>query len=156
VLAWGGPAPRTDMATTLFLQAQRYVGTPYLPGVYDCADLAAKVQHEVFGRVIALPDHRARPAGARGQAREVLGLRDKLAERVELPADGHAVLLWEPDGEAGQNLRIWHVGTVFMHAGEIWVLHNSAKLGSAALHRLADLRRWGMRLDGFYAWKDAA
>lgn len=139
-----------------FTLAQRYVGTPYVPGEFDCADLAAQVQREVFGRAVALPVHRARPAGARGQAREILGLRDALAEPIDLPADGAGALLWEPDGEEGQDLRLWHIGTVFLHAGEVWVLHNSAKLGSAALHRLSDLKRWGLRLEGYYAWRAAA
>lgn len=142
--------------TTMFEQAQRYVGTPYVPGEFDCADLAVRVQRELFGREVALPVHRDRPAGTRGQAREIMRLRDTLADRVNIPADGCGVLLWEPTGEAGHDLRLWHIGTVFLHAGETWVLHNSERIGSAALHRLFDLQRWGMRVDGFYAWRDGA
>lgn len=133
--------------------AEPYVGTPYIAGEFDCADLCRKVQWEVFGRVIALPEARPRPGGARGQGRAIDSLRDAVAVRLEGPSTGCGVLLWEPDGEAGQDLRLWHVGTVFVHADEVWVLHNSHKLGSAHLQRLDDLLRWGMRLDGYYAWR---
>ncbi|MFN4360516.1 MAG: hypothetical protein ACK4F4_07310 [Hylemonella sp.] len=140
---------------TPFVQAQSYVGMPYRTGEFDCGDLARLVMQQVFGRQIALPAQRTRPGGARGQAREILRLRDSVAKQVDLAFDGCAVLLWEPDEDADGH-QVWHLGTAFVHAGEVWVLHNSARLQGAALHRLADLRRWGMRLDGFYAWKDAA
>lgn len=149
---------------TLFSRAQRYVGMPYEAGQFDCADLAVQVQRELFGRVVALPAHQPareeqqlrRPAGARGQGAMILSLRETLAQRVEAAADGCGALLWEPEGDPGQDLRRWHIGTVFLHAGEIWVLHNSALLGGAALHRLDDLRRMGMRLEGFYVWRAGA
>lgn len=138
--------------TTLFDQAQRYVGTPYLVGEFDCADLAARVQWEVFGRLVELPTHRKRPGGALGQAREIHRLQGNLADPVASPATGCAVLMHEP----GPAAPIWHIGTVFMRDAQVWVLHNSFGLGSAALQRLEDLQRFGMRLDGFYAWRAAA
>ena len=140
--------------STLLHLAESYVGTPYLDGEFDCADLAAKVQWDLFGRVIALPQHRRRPRGARGQGGEIMRLRDALATRVDAPFPGCGVLLYSPgDPPAGD---VWHIGTVFIGHGETWVLHNSHALGSAALQRLEDLQRWGMRLEGYYAWRDAA
>lgn len=127
---------------------QSYVGRPYVLGQFDCMDLAALVQREVFGREVALPAHRSRPAGAAGQRREIASLRDELAMPVAVPFTGCAALLREPQGTG----ELWHIGTVALHQGETWVLHNSHRLGSAHLHRLSDLQRWGMHLDGFYAW----
>lgn len=135
----------------LFTRAQTYVGTLYRVGEFDCADLAAQVQRELFGRVIALPAQRKRPAGARGQAREIARLQADLADRIDLPVDGCGALFHEPDGDS----QLWHIGTMFAHAGDWWVLHNSHKLQSAALHRLSDVKRFGLRLDGFYAWRVA-
>lgn len=137
--------------TDLFKRAQAYVGTPYLVGEFDCADLAVRVQHELWGRVVELPVHRKRPGGVMGQAREIHRLQAELARRVVLPVTGCGVLLH--DGEARPT---WHIGTVFLHEGEVWVLHNSHTLGSAALHRLEDLRRFGLKVEGFYAWRAAA
>lgn len=129
-------------------EAQKYVGMGYAPGEFDCADLAALVQREVFGREVALPAVRVRPGGARGQAREVHRWRDAIARPITTPVTGCVVLLWEPD-DGG---RTWHVGTVFMQGHEVWVLHNSSAQGGAALQRLQDLRLWGMKLEGYYEW----
>lgn len=137
------------MPEPTILALQRYVGTPYRLGVFDCMDLTAQVQREVFGREICVPAQRERPAGAAGQRREIASLRDELALRVDVPFNGCAALLAEPLG----NTEVWHIGTVALHRGEAWVLHNSHKLGSAHLNRLSDLQRWGMHLEGYYAWK---
>lgn len=131
---------------------QQYVGTPYEAGVFDCWDLTARVLREVFGRRAALPADRSRPAGVAGQRREIFALRDQVAVRVHVPFTGCGVLLSEPH-DGGQQ---WHIGVGAQISGETWVLHNSARLGSAHFHRLSDLLRWGMRLDdqgGFFAWK---
>jgi type IV secretory pathway TrbD component len=132
-----------------FDRAQGYVGIPYESGVFDCADLAAKVQLEMFGRTVDIPQARNRPAGVMGQAREIKRLQADLASPVAIACDGCGVLLWE---QAGKVL-MWHIGTAFMQGETVWVLHNSAKIGSAALQRLDDLTRWGLRVEGFYAWK---
>lgn len=133
----------------ILVRAQAYVGVPYLDGEFDCADLAAKVQWEMFGRLIRLPTHRRRPVGAMGQAREIRAFREDLADRIDAAVTGCGVLMYEP-GDRGQ---IWHIGTAFVDVDVVWVLHNSHKLGSAHLHRLTDLIRFGLRLEGFYAWR---
>lgn len=129
-------------------EAQKYVGMGYVVGEFDCADLAVLVQREVFARDVALPATRNRPGGRRSQAREINRWRDALAVPIDAPVTGCAVLLSEPD-DGG---RTWHVGTVFMDAHQVWVLHNNFVQGSAALQRLSDLRLWGMRLEGYYQW----
>lgn len=135
------------MQVDVFKRLQGYVGRPYRAGIYDCAHLAADVQREVFGRTVALPA--VHPKGSAGQRREINGLRDEIALKVDARFDGCAALLYAP----GVFAPIWHIGTVADFRGEAWVLHNSAKLGSACLHRLKDLQRWGMSLEGWYAWK---
>lgn len=148
--------PHNPQAHAALLQrAQAYVGTPYVAGEFDCADLAARVQWEMFERLVALPVHRRRPMGAMGQAREIHALRGDLADLIDQPETGCGVLLWEP-ADDGAGTPVWHIGTVFVAHGETWVLHNSWKMGSAALQRLNDLRRYGLRLDGFYRWRAAA
>lgn len=125
---------------------ERYVGVPYELGAFDCWDLAARVLREVFAVHVALPTDRARPAGAAGQRREIASLREEVATRVDVPFDGCGALFVEQGG-------LWHIGVVALHQGEVWVLHNSAKLGSAHLQRLSDLQRFGLQLEGWYAWK---
>ena len=134
-------------------KAEGYVGTPYLEGEFDCADLAQRVQWEVFGHVVELPVHRARPAGAMGQRREINKWQEALAKHIDLPVTGCGVLMFEPSLEPGASSEVWHIGTVFIDGADVWVLHNSFAMGSALLQRLADMRRQGMRVEGFYAWR---
>lgn len=135
----------------MLAKAEKYVGTPYLPGEFDCADLAAKVQWELFNRLISLPQHRRRPRGVMGQARMIRSLQGELAEPITAPETGCGVLMYEPN-EHGESL---HIGTGFVAGGEIWVLHNSFTMGCAWLQRLPDLQRIGLRLEGFYRWRSA-
>lgn len=135
------------MDQDVFQKLQAYVGREYIPGLYDCAHLARDVQRDLFGRHIPMPEHH--PMGNAGQRRVINELRDDLAIKVPVRFDGCAALLYEP----GSFAPIWHIGTVADHRNEPWILHNSEKLGSAHLHRLSDLQRWGMTLEAYYAWK---
>lgn len=136
-------------AAAVFRRLQAYVGRPYVDGQFDCADLAVLVQAEVFGRTVALPAARRRPQGRAGQRATINALRDDVALRVDVPFTGCGVLLTE----RVQGAEAWHIGTGAMHRGEVWVLHNSNPATGARLDRLQDLQRWGLRLEGFYAWK---
>lgn len=144
-----------------FDRAQCYVGSPYSPGQYDCADLAVQVQREVFGRAVALPAHGARPASVqRVTSTHVQRLRDALADRIDAPVTGCAVLLYTDEGTPERPVRRWHVGTAFVRQtrcgqAETWLLHNSRATMGAALQRLDDVLRTGLRLDGYYVWRAA-
>lgn len=135
------------MDQDVFQKLQAYVGREYIPGLYDCAHLARDVQRDQFGREIALPG--VHPGGQAGQRRVILEMREELAQRIDVPFPGCAVLLSEPT-DTGELL---HIGTVALRFGEPWVLHNSAKLGSAQFKSLADLQRMGLRFEGWFAWK---
>jgi hypothetical protein len=127
--------------------AQTYVGMPYIAGQFDCADLAVRVQNELFGKRIALPDNHK--GGARGQFVQINGLKDELAQRINEPQNGCGVLMTQYTGRS----ILWHIGTVFLDGQDIWVLHNSALQKSAALQRLEMMRRSGFRVEGYYQWK---
>lgn len=131
------------MTDDVFKRLQDYVGREYRVGLYDCAHLVRDVQKDLFGREIALPGHH--PMGAAGQRRVINAMRDELASRIDVPFPGCAAILTEGDHI--------HIGTVALRHGEPWILHCSHKLGSAHLHRLSDLERWGMSLQGYFAWR---
>lgn len=145
------PAEQAQAEARDFAAAQAYVGVDYVPGQYDCAHLFLDVQRQVFGCTPAVPAHLARHAqGRAGQVAQISEARDALAQRIAEPVHGCGVLMTSQN-DAGQTL--WHIGTVFMHRGDAWVLHNSAVLGNAALSRLRDFAWRGQRIEGFYAWK---
>jgi hypothetical protein len=139
---------QAQASATVFKQLQTYVGRTYEPGVYDCAHLAADVQREVFGRMVPLPVRHA--AGSAGQRAAILNLRDAVAMKVDVPYTGCAALFHEVNNKVDQ---VFHIGTVCLQLGEVWVLHNSYALGGVHLHRFEQLQGWGMKLDGWYAWK---
>lgn len=140
-----------DLKSPTLADAERYVGKPYIEGVFDCADLAAQVQWELFGVVIELPTQRARPHSPRAQARAIAAFAPKVVQQIAAPAHGCGVLMWESAAiESGAN-RQWHIGTAFLQNGEVWVLHSTVQAG-AVLHRLPDLGRFGLHVEGFYQW----
>lgn len=131
------------MTVDVFKRLQEYVGREYRVGTYDCAHLAADVQADLFGRRVALPG--VHPGGVAGQRATINAMRDELAVQISVPVPGCAVLLSE-----GEML---HIGTVALRHGEVLVLHNSAKMGSAQFDTLEDLQRFGMKFEGFFAWR---
>ena len=134
--------------TPTLAQAARYTTRAYVPGRYDCADLAVDVQRDLFGRNITLPCHPRRRAA---QADAVAQQRDAVSTRVEVtagerPVTGCAVLMRASDGG-------WHIGTLFHDAsGQPWVLHaHSSSLG-VLLQPLNELAPLGLTVEEYRTW----
>ena len=124
--------------------AERYVGLPHCPDTFDCADLVALVQRELFGREVRLPNGRAR--GAKGQVTVSHGV-GAYATPTPTPRDGDLVLMFE------ETLRYpGHVGTWFEIDHEGWVLHSNRRNGCAVLHRVRDVAGFGAPIEGYYTW----
>ncbi len=124
--------------------AERYLGEPYIEGENDCATLAARVQLEVFGRHIALPAERM--SDYRGWSRQIQAHKDDYADPVEHPAEGDAVLM------VGRG-RLNHIG-IYCELGEVpHVLHAMKSAGQVVLHRIRDLDRYGLAVEGYYRWR---
>lgn len=131
---------------------ERYVGLPYKPGEFDCADLACQVLREVFGRPVRLPTDRNRPQDVRGQLREIREWLPSVARRRELGLasnryvqDGDGVLL-----AVGGVVR--HIGVACWLADELYVLHNHGAATGSVLTRWRDLRLLGYTVEGVYQW----
>ena len=129
-------------------QIDRFVGIPYCPRHMDCADLAMQLQRELFGKTVQLPGRRPRPLESEAQAQEIAAMSDQLADPVEQPQDGDAVLM----REAGTS-HAGHIGTYFFINFTPYVLHTSHALGGSLLHRLQDLKGYGLTVQGYYRWK---
>lgn len=137
------------MTVDVFKRLQEYVGREYHAGAYDCAHLAADVQADLFGRQVALPG--VHPGGVAGQRRVINAMRDELAMEIAVPFPGCAVML---SSAADDGQELLHIGSVALRDGdEVWVLHNSEKLGGAVFQRLTDMQRYGMQFRGWFAWK---
>lgn len=124
---------------------ERFVGMPYCEQTFDCADLVALVQRELYARHVVLPQHR--PRGVDGQ-RAIGELSKPYAHRrTGPPQDGDLVLMLEHAQK-----RPGHAGVFFFLAHEAWVLHANEKNGCAVLHRVRDLPDFGLRIEGYYEW----
>lgn len=121
--------------------SQKYVGIPYSEA--DCAELAVRVQAEVFNRNIALPTERAE--GLRQLSCQITELQEDFAAPTYSPADGDAVLM------IGRG-RINHIGIYCVIEGVPFVLHAMRNAGATCLHKLRDLKNVGLELEGFYQW----
>jgi hypothetical protein len=123
----------------------RYVGRPYVFGESDCAHLACAVRREVFGGEISALADSGRAASAFSR---VAQMRDGLAEYavpVSDPVEGDIVLMLCRG-------RPSHVGVFCAPGGHPHVLHALKSAGQAVLHRLRDLPRVQLAVEGFYRW----
>ncbi|MBV6304945.1 hypothetical protein KVP10_08595 [Candidimonas humi] len=124
--------------------SDRYVGHPYVAEMADCAVLAERVAHEVFGKVIGLPAGHAE--GYIEQAKQIAELKDDYATRIDTPVDGCPALLIG----RGQNC---HIGVMCWLANEWWVLHANQAYGMVTRERLRTLTRLHFKVEGYYRWK---
>lgn len=128
--------------------AERLVGLPYVPGECDCGTLAVRAAREVFGREVTLPQAALAARTAREQGLAIAAGRREMATPVAQPQPGDVALFWEV---IGPQARQWHLATVVTVHPFMWLLHTREHWGSQ-LHRLGDMRRWGLHLDGWYRW----
>lgn len=130
---------------------ERYVGLVYDRDHFDCADLAMKVQREVFGREVVLPQDRRRPVSPRGMNQAICESQHAVARRRP---EG---VQWQ-DGDGVLLKRGWtfptHVGVLFSlgDPAEWYVLHNTSKKCNSVLTRVRDLHLDGWRIEGVYEW----
>jgi hypothetical protein len=114
----------------------------------DCADLALLVQRELFGRDVMLAGKRPRPLTSTEQDAAIADYCGQLAEPVESPCDGDIVLM----REIGQSMA-GHIGTYFFLSHAPHVLHTAAWMqGGSSLHRLQDIKSYGLTVTGYYRW----
>lgn len=135
------------MTAATLRDAEALVGLPYDEERFDCAHLVSLTQQRIFGRDVGLPQHH--PRGRRGQAALIGQLCAALVQRVQTPATGDVALYLEVEDDGRER---FHLGTLFLQAGERWLLHAHATSGVSVLQREADALRMGLRLDGYYRW----
>lgn len=134
--------------TVTLRQAEQLVGIPHVDGQFDCMHLAVHAQRVLFGREVGWAADGRHPCGTRTQAALINRHRANLADPVDAPQTGDVGLYTETvDGSTH-----YHVATVFVEAGERWLLHSRAG-GSSILQREADAMRSLMHLEGYYRWR---
>lgn len=124
--------------------AENYVGMTYKPGDFDCADLAVVVQQEVFEHEIMLPSEH--PQSMRAITDMIEDQTKDHAKRTDTPKEGDGVLML-----VGKRLK--HIGIYCEIKGTPYVLHAMRNAGQVTLHKLRDLPKHNLQVEGFYKWK---
>ena len=126
--------------------AEKYIGQPYNRGDADCAHTLAKIRKEVFGLDVPTDIEVERKASRLGRLGQLVDLVAEYGEPTDNPQEGDAVLmLWKN--------RHSHIGAYCIVNGEPCVLHAMESAGMVVLHRIRELDRVFMSVEGYYAWK---
>lgn len=137
-----GAAPTEKIVVPAPHWSAAYVGLPYMKDQFDCAGLVERVLREVFARELALPKERA--ADVAGLSVQIAAHRREFARRCDSPAEGDGVLM------IGRG-RVNHIG-LWCFIDESYVLHNMRNAGQVCLHRVRELDRYGLFVEGYYRW----
>lgn len=125
--------------------SENWIGKPYRLGDADCAAMCLDVIEQEFeGR---LPDFcKAIRDNTRLQrARQLEELAKAATERTDDPQEGDVVLMM-------CKARPSHVGIYCVVDGEPCVLHSMENAKMVVRHRIRDLPKYFLAVEGYYKW----
>lgn len=125
---------------------ERYIGQPYDVKTADCAMLLSQVRHEVFKLPVPSDVEIERAASRLGRTGQIIDLVAAYGVLTAAPKEGDAVLMLNRS-------RPSHIGVYCEVDGERCVLHAMENAGHTVLHRIRELSRVGLSVEGYYAWK---
>ena len=124
---------------------EKYIGRPYVRGIADCARLVCEVRRQEFRGEVPEETEVVRAQSALGRALQVSDGVAVYMEVTDTPEDGDVVLVYVRG-------RPSHVG-VFSFLDEPCILHATENAGMTVLHKIRDLPKYGMSVEGYYKWK---
>jgi len=137
---------RREFSNAMAHWTDKYIGRPYSSD-YDCAHLLVDVNRETFHRNVDIPvertDHIFKLSA------QIDENKTHFLEPVEESEakDGDAILMICLG-------RLNHIGILAIINGVKYVLHNVKSTGNVTLHRLKDLERYNLQIEGFYRVKE--
>lgn len=126
--------------------SQQYIGEPYVLGDADCARLVARVRREVYKLPVPSDVEVDRAASRLGRVGQMGDLVAMYGQRTDSPEEGDVVLMI-------CRSRPSHVGVYCEVDNEPCVLHAMENAGMVVLHRIRDLPKVLLTVEGFYKWK---
>ena len=120
-----------------------YVGNEYVVGQYDCLSLVVDISRNVFNQKIDDTEERAD---------RLPDMSEQIRTRIEnyvhpidaIDAVDGDVLLMKCKG------RLNHTGIFTVINNVKYVIHNLRNIKSVAIHRLRDLKKYNMEVEGYY------
>lgn len=126
--------------------SEKYIGRPYVMGEADCAKLLSDVRREVFSLPVPSEVEVARAESRLGRVGQMTDLVAEYGQKTEAPIEGDAVLMIC----AG---RPSHIGVYCLICGIEYVLHAMENAGMVVLHKITDLNKFLLKVEGYYTWK---
>lgn len=126
--------------------SENYIGDPYVLGDADCARLVASVRKEIYKLPVPSDVEVDRAASRLGRVGQMGDLIEMYGQRTDNPEEGDVVLMI-------CRARPSHVGVYCIVDNEPCVLHAMENAGMVVRHRLRDLPKVLLTVEGFYKWK---
>lgn len=126
--------------------SDQYIGRPYIKGDADCARLLCQVRREVFHGAVPSDVEAERKASRLGRAAQMEDGVREYGIRTDAPVEGDAVLMFSLG-------RPSHIGAFCLVDGEPSVLHAMENAGMVVRHKIRDLHRVFLSVEGYYRWK---
>ena len=126
--------------------SEKYIGQAYMPHTADCARLLSRVRKEEFGLPVPTDIEVDRAQSRLGRIGQMKDLVKEFGNKTENPQEGDAVLMLCRG-------RPSHIGVYCVVDGEPAVLHAMENAGMVVLHRIRELNRAFLTVEGYYSWK---
>jgi cell wall-associated NlpC family hydrolase len=126
--------------------SENYIGRPYKLGDADCAALVVDVAQKEFA--VNAPDfvEAMRENTRRKRIEQLETLAILATEKTENPVEGDVVLMYCLG-------RPSHVGVYCVVDNEPSVLHAMENAKMVVRHRIRDLQKFWLSVEGYYKWK---
>lgn len=125
---------------------EQYIGRPYILGEADCARLLSDVRREVFNLPVPSEVEVDRVASRLGRVGQMTDLVAEYGKWTNKPAEGDAVLMICMG-------RPSHIGVYCYVDGRHCVLHSMENAKMVVLHKISDLNKYLLSVEGYYKWK---
>lgn len=124
----------------------KYIGQEYKTNTADCARLLSKVRSEQFNLPVPTDIEVERAASRLGRVGQMQDLVSEFGAKTETPQEGDAVLML-------CRARPSHIGVYCIVDNEPCVLHSMENAGMVVLHKIRELNRVFLSVEGYYTWK---
>lgn len=124
----------------------KYIGQPHATHTADCARFLAQVRKEQFGLPVPTDIEVDRAASRLGRVGQMQDLVDEFGQKTENPQEGDAVLMLCRG-------RPSHIGVYCIVNNEPCVLHSMENAGMVVMHKIRELSRVFLSVEGYYTWK---